>query len=185
MSYQWHNSRGGRVPPNTSRREISADLPGKERQGNMEKKRKEKKENKKREGGKLKIEGGKGRKWGEDLFFFFAFHFSKPLKFGLGVPKWEFSYQEKAFHTGKKKSGKINLPPWKIFLLCPCVKYHTETFFIKINDITLNYPIFFNPNSPVLMLFYSFLFLCSFISWIFLSSNFIFRTMGTRFTDTK
>ena len=52
---------GGRLPPYTSDREISADLPGKERQGKKGKCRK-KKENLKREGrkgGKLKMEGGK------------------------------------------------------------------------------------------------------------------------------
>ena len=49
----------GRVsppPPDTSYREISADIQGKERQG---KKEMEKKENQKREFGKLKMEEGK------------------------------------------------------------------------------------------------------------------------------
>ena len=36
------------------------------------------------------------------VFFFFAFHFSKPLKFVFGLPKCEFSTGKKAFHTGKK-----------------------------------------------------------------------------------
>ena len=44
----------------------------------------------------------------EHLFFFFflAFHFSKPLEFVLGVPKWEFATWKKHFTPGKN-SGKI------------------------------------------------------------------------------
>ena len=49
---------GGRVPPNTSHWEISAVLPGKERQREVEN-GEEKKENRKKESGKLKMEGGK------------------------------------------------------------------------------------------------------------------------------
>ena len=48
----------GGCPPETSDREISADLPGKERQGKKGKWGK-KKENRKREGGKLKMYGRK------------------------------------------------------------------------------------------------------------------------------
>ena len=91
---QWHNRWGGGegadCPPGTSHREISADLPGKKRQGKKGKLRKKKKENKKREGGKSKNERRKSSKLRRGLFFFFfffAFHFSKPLKFVLGVPK--------------------------------------------------------------------------------------------------
>ena len=68
----------------------------------------EKKENCKKEGGKLKMEGGKVTKWGnvtkwgEDFFFFFfAFDFSKLLKFVLGIPKWKFSTRKKHFTPGK------------------------------------------------------------------------------------
>ena len=87
---------------------------GKEKNGE------EKKDNCKREGGKLKMEGRKVIKWGEDLFlfffkfiylflnFFFTFHFSKPVKFVLGLPKWKIFYREKAF-----------CPLRKISLLCP------------------------------------------------------------------
>ena len=71
----------------------------------------EKKENCKREGGKLKMEGGKIAKGVEDLFFF-AFHFSKRQKFVLGVPKWKFS-------TGEKNKEKITLPPQKKFPVTP------------------------------------------------------------------
>ena len=65
---------------------------GKEKRENGE----EKKENQNREGGKLKMEGEKVTKWGEDFFVFvFVFVFSKPLKFVLGLPKWEFSAGKK------------------------------------------------------------------------------------------
>ena len=79
---QWRNrpggGAGGRVPPEISGREISADLPGKERQGKKGKwSRKE--GNGKREGGKLKMEGGKVIKWSEDFFFFFFFFFCLSL----------------------------------------------------------------------------------------------------------
>ena len=43
------------------------------------------------------------------FFFFFCFTLFKPLKFVLGLPKWEFSTGKKhlkAFHTGKKNQEK-------------------------------------------------------------------------------
>ena len=68
------------VFPETSDREIFADVSGKrgkEKYGKGVKlRRKEgKKENCKREGGKLEIEVGEVIKRGEDLFFFFFFFF--------------------------------------------------------------------------------------------------------------
>ena len=109
---------GTEWPPDTSHQEISANLPGKERQ--RKKGKMQKKENRKREAGKL-IVRGKVTKWGEDfflLFFFFAFHFSKPLKFVLGLPKWEFSTREKHFTLGKN-SGKMSFPLLKHIPLTP------------------------------------------------------------------
>ena len=80
----------------------------------------EKKENCKREGGKLKMEGVKSLKMRRGFFFFFfAFHFSKRQKFVLGLPKWKFSAGKKHFTTGKKKSGKMTLPPQKNFPVTP------------------------------------------------------------------
>ena len=110
---QWRNRRGGAGPGNfcwpTGKKE--ARKKGK-RGENWE----EKKENCKREGGKLKrlkregeilkMEGGKVKKWTkwrDDLFFFFfACHFSKPLKFGLCLQKRKFSTRKKHFTLGKK-----------------------------------------------------------------------------------
>ena len=85
---------GGGGGAESSEREISADLPGKKRQGKNGNGA-EKKENQKREGRKLKMEGGKV-KWGKDFFF----------------------YQEKAFHA-KKKSVKMTLPTLKNIALMP------------------------------------------------------------------
>ena len=53
-----------------------------------------------------KREGGQVTKWVEALF-------SKPLKFVLGLPKGKFSPGKKHFtpRRGKKKSGKMTLPP--------------------------------------------------------------------------
>ena len=63
------------MPPETSDREISADLPGKERQGGKRENGVEKKENRKREGGKLNMEWRKSYKMRRGLFFFFFFTF--------------------------------------------------------------------------------------------------------------
>ena len=46
--------------------------------------------------------------------FCFAFHFSKPLKFVLGLPKWE-------HFTPGEKSGKMTLSPLKNIPLTPLV----------------------------------------------------------------
>ena len=96
---QWCNRWGqsAHCPSETSDREISADLPGKMRQG---KKGKGVKIEKRR---KIEMEGGKVTKWGEDFRLF------KPLKFVLGLRKWKFSTGKKHFKPGKK-SGKIILP---------------------------------------------------------------------------
>ena len=83
------------MPPKTSDWEISADLPGKERQG--EKGKWSRKEGKSKKG-RWKIENGR-KSYKMRRGPFFSFHFWKPLKFVLGLPKWEFS-------TGKK-SGKM------------------------------------------------------------------------------
>ena len=85
---------GGRVPPDTSHQKISADLPGKERQGKMEN-WEEKKEMKE----KMKMEGGKVRKWGEALF--------------SGSTKMGIFYREKVFHDGKKIREKDFVPSEK------------------------------------------------------------------------
>ena len=111
---QWHNRRGGGQGaecPETSDREISADLPGKERQGKMEYKR--------RKIEKGKVENWKVRKWGEGLFFFLLFTFQN---------HWNVFWvnQNGNFLPGKsisgqgKKSGKMTLYPLKTFLWRPC-----------------------------------------------------------------
>ena len=72
---------------------------GKEKKENGE----EKKENKRR----WKMRRG-----------FFSFHFSRPLKFVSGLPKWEFSTGKKHFKPGKK-SVKMTLPTLKNTPLTP------------------------------------------------------------------
>ena len=39
-------------------------------------------------------------------FAFFAFHSSKPLKFVLGLPKWEFSTGKKTISHGENNQEK-------------------------------------------------------------------------------
>ena len=78
--------------------------------------------------GRWKIDNGRRKSYkmrNEErtpLFFFFlffvfcfcfAFHSSKPLKFVLGVPKWEFSTRKNHF----SHQEKWLCPLWKIFLL--------------------------------------------------------------------
>ena len=64
---------------------------------------------------------------GRGLFFclFFAFHFSKRLKFVLGLPKWKFS-------------RKMTLPPLKILpvtplLTCICFTMTNNQYCIHSN----------------------------------------------------
>ena len=94
---QWRNSRrgggGGRVPPPPPPILL---------------------ENQKREGGKLEMEGWKVTSYkmrrGLFFFFFFAFHFSKPQKFVLGLPKGEFS-TGKGHFTPRRKIRKNDFAP--------------------------------------------------------------------------
>ena len=94
---QWCNRRRGtgeECPPETSDREISADLPekrGKEKGVKIEKKRRK---------------------------IVKASHFSKPLKFVLGLPKWKFSTGKKHLTPGKNQE-KWLCPLRKFFLLHP------------------------------------------------------------------
>ena len=124
--------RGAECPPETSDQESFADVSGKKRQGNkgkgvkIEKKRR-KIENWKREGGKLKMEVGKVLKRVEDLlfcfcfcFFFFCFSLLKTTEICLGTKMGIFN-REKAFHAGKKKSGKMTLPPQKNMPVTPLI----------------------------------------------------------------
>ena len=108
---------GAECPPETSEREISADLPGKERK-EKSKNGAEKKENwkeKKKEGNwkwndeKLQNE----ERTLEDFFFsfFFCFSLSKPLKFVLGLPKWEFSTGKNYFTSGEKNRKNNDFAP--------------------------------------------------------------------------
>ena len=63
------------------------------------------------------------------IFFIFAFHFSKPLNFVLGLPKWEFPTGKRHFTLGKN-SGKMTLPLLKNIPLTPlpCI----QAVYIKI-----------------------------------------------------
>ena len=72
--------------------------------------------------GRLKIENGRRKSYKVrrgPFFFFFAFHFSKPLKFVLGLPtKMGICHREKAYRAGKK-FRKNDFAPLKKFLLMP------------------------------------------------------------------
>ena len=121
---------GGRVPPETSDREISADLSGKKRQGRNVKGMKVEKKRRKIVNGRWKIENGRMEKFQneERTFFsffvclfvcllvclFFAFHFSKTTKICFGCTKVEIFYPEKGFHPGKKIRKNDFAPSEKI-----------------------------------------------------------------------
>ena len=74
------------------------------------------------------MEGGKVIKIVGDLFFFFSlfktffffFHFSKRLKFVLGLPKWGFSTEKIAFHARKKIRKNNFAPSEKYACYAPC-----------------------------------------------------------------
>ena len=140
MSTSGVTSGGGGGAPETSDRGIFANVSGNKRQGKkgkgikIEKKRKMK-DNCKRKGGKLGNGSRKSykKRWGLFpffvvffvlfcfvLFFFFAFHFWKPRKFVLDLPKWEFSTGKNISRRGKK-SGKMTLPPQKNMPVTPLV----------------------------------------------------------------
>ena len=111
---------GSRVPPDTSADwEISADLPGKERQGKKGTWRR--KEGKLKKGWKLTMDGRKVSKWGEDFFFFFFallftfYNFKTQNHWNLF---WNYqnghSTRKKHFMLGKK-SGKNDFAPSEKF----------------------------------------------------------------------
>ena len=124
-------SAGGRVPPETSDREISAELPGKKRQGKrgeIEKKRRKivkgKVENRKRIVEKLQTE--------ERTPLFFSFSLFKMTKISFGSTKMEIFYREKAFDAGKKIRKNAFAPSEKIFLLRPDCYYYALTVIATI-----------------------------------------------------
>ena len=65
---------------------------------------------------------------------FFSFHFSKPLKFVVGLPKWKFSAREKAFQA-RKKIRKMTLPLRKNFLVRPLPAYIRHPIYFIQNDL--------------------------------------------------
>ena len=102
---------GGRVPPGTSDREISADLPGKRRQGKKEKGVKiEKKRRKIVKGKKVEKLQNEERTSPPPFFFFFLF---KTPKVCFGSTKMEIFYREKKHFMPEKKSGKMTTPSEK------------------------------------------------------------------------
>ena len=120
---QWRNRQGAKWPPETSDREISADIAGKKEARKKRENGQEKKENRKREGGKLQMEGWKVEKLqNEERTFFFWFFllltFQNHINLFLVYQNGNF-YREKAFHAGKKIRKNDFAPSEKFFLLCP------------------------------------------------------------------
>ena len=131
---------GAECPPETSDREISADLPGKRevrKKWKMELKRRNIKK-KKRKVENWKWKEKKLQNEERTSFFFFAFHFSKSLKFVLSLSKWEFSTEKKHFTPGKK-SGKMTLPPLKNILLMPLATSFLNVASANCNSGSYNY----------------------------------------------
>ena len=121
---QWCNTQGAECPPDTSHWEISADLPGKEREGKKGKWR--------RKEGKLKKRKVENWKWKEEklqneerpFFFFFFFFLLFTLQNHLDLfwvyQKWEgIFYPENAFHAGRKIKGKWLYPSEKYCSFAP------------------------------------------------------------------
>ena len=131
---QWRNRRGAggaECPPETSDRDIFADVSGKKRQGKKGKGVKIEKRRWKIGNGSRKMLEKEVRTLFFFFFFFLAFHFWKRRKFVLGLPKWEFSTGKKHFMPGKK-SGKMTLPPQKnmpgtpLPILLACIEYYLK-----------------------------------------------------------
>ena len=98
----------GQSAPNTFHREISDDLPGKEREGKKGKSKT----------GRWKIENGRRKSYKIRRGLLFSLLKTTEICFGstkMGIFYWE----KKKFHTGKKNQEKWFCPLWKIFLLCP------------------------------------------------------------------
>ena len=117
---------GGRVPPETSDWEISADLPGKKMQGKRGKGVKiEKKRRKivkgKVENWKWKVEKLQNEERTFFFFFFFFFCFSlfKTTKISFGSTKMDIFYRENAFHAVKKIRKNEFAPSEKFFCYAP------------------------------------------------------------------
>ena len=128
---QWRRNswgQGGRVPPwHFSPGNFCWPMGKREGSKNKKENGKEKKENRKREGGKFKMDEGKVTKWGDDPFFFFSFHFSKPLKFVFKVyQNGNFLWGIKHFTPGEY-SGKITLPPLENIPLMPLLRGELQT----------------------------------------------------------
>ena len=114
----------------------------------------EKKENCKKEGGKLKMEGRKVRKWGFLLllllffsFFFFFFFFWLLFTFQNDQNLF-WVYQngnflpEKAFHAREKNQEKWLCPLRKNFLLRPCCNIKTcfkQSFLAYVSNCLIIY----------------------------------------------
>ena len=119
---QWHNRQGAECPPDLWPGNFCWPTGEKREKGKgwkMEKKRR------KIVKGKVERRSKKMRRWEERIsffFFFFSFHFSKPPKFVLGLPKWKIFYQEKAFHAREKIRKNYFTPSGKFFLLRPCFR---------------------------------------------------------------
>ena len=114
---------GGRLPPETSDWGISADLPGKKRQGKNGKEGKMERKRRKIVKGKVEIENGR-RGWKfqnkKRTFFFFCFSLFKTTKICFGSTRMEIFYRKKAFHAGKK-FRKNDFAPQKNFPITPLV----------------------------------------------------------------
>ena len=107
---------GQSAPPETSDREIFADVSGKKRQG--------------KKGKGVKIEkrrweiGNGSRKTSENevrtfFFFFFCFSLLKTTKICFGSTKMGIFYRENAFHAGKKNRKNDFAPSEKFSCYAP------------------------------------------------------------------
>ena len=120
---QWCNrgqGAGGRVPPRHFLRRNFYWPTGKKEEGEKWKMERKRRKIGNGRGGKLKMEGERYENENEKrtcFFFSFAFHFLKPLKFGV-YKNGQF-YQEKSYFTPRKNQENWLCPLWKIFLLRP------------------------------------------------------------------
>ena len=141
---QWRNSWGGGREQSASLTLLTGKflLTYQKKREARKNGKKRKKEGKIKENGKFEMEGEKLQNEKRTIFFFFfflLFHFSKPLKFVLGLPKWELSTGKKHF-SSRKKSGKTTLPPLKNTPLTPVI-VHAQFLFTNLTSITVFSPL--------------------------------------------
>ena len=137
---------GVRVPPETSDREIFADLPGKKRHGKRGKGVKIEKKNGKN--GRWEIENGrwKSKSYKMRRGLFFCFSLFKTTKICFGSTKMEIFYREKSISRREKIRKNDFAPSEKFSCYAPVHNYTKFLLVVIFPDIVKNPKCIWNKN---------------------------------------